>query len=411
LYHVYKESSNKNIAVVAVALFALSPFIMWYSSEARTYTLFTLVTSINHLYFLRMMRSDAKHGKLGYFLSTVAGFYTHYFFVVFTFSQCLYLGSQFVTKLIKDKESKDMPLLKRILKNRQPIWEYIKLLIFASISFLPWVIYVALLGFASNTQPLITKPTSYTIFQTFANFLFGFQSQGIQALIIALWPLIVVTFFFIFTQKKRVAANNISYFVFITFLPIMVTFLGSYIKPIFLSRYLIFVTPTLFFIIAWVLMSYSKKIASFLIGGFLICMVGLLFYQNISSSTPVKEDYRDVDQYLSTQAQPSDIIAVSAPFTIYPIEYGYSGSAGIETIPQWDRYSDNGGAIPPFTIANFAQQVKKYAASYQNMYIVLSYDQGYEKDIIHYMDMHYAREQLKVFSPGLEVREYKLRYN
>ena len=55
--------------------------------------------------------------------------------------------------------------------------------------------------------------------------------------------------------------------------------------------------------------------------------------------------------------------------------------------------------------------MKEYRKIYQNVYIVLSYDQGYETDIIHFMDTHYKLLQKKQFSPAVQLREYKLRYD
>jgi len=138
-------------------------------------------------------------------------------------------------------------------------------------------------------------------------------------------------------------------------------------------------------------------------------MLVLLVYQNISTTTPLKENYEGVASFLTSHATASDIIAVSAPFTIYPIEYEYQGNTKIETIPLWDRYSH--GAIPSYSRAKFISQLNSYKSQYADIFVVLSYDQGYQKDIEQYLDGHYKRLALKDFSPGLEVREYKLRYD
>jgi len=79
---------------------------------------------------------------------------------------------------------------------------------------------------------------------------------------------------------------------------------------------------------------------------FLTVMFLLLLNQNISASTPVKENYKGVADYLNLHVKPDDIIALSAPFTIYPIEYYYKGQAGIDTIPKWNRFAH--GPIPSF---------------------------------------------------------------
>lgn len=156
-------------------------------------------------------------------------------------------------------------------------------------------------------------------------------------------------------------------------------------------------------------MSYPKKIASFLIVVLALVMIGLLFYQNISNDTEAKEDYFGVDQYLNQHVQPGDIILVSAPFTYWPVVYGYKGNAIVNTIPIWSPFVE--GAIPAFSVNNLQTQMNNYQKVYENAYVVLSYNQGYESNIIMYMDDHFQREALIEYTPDLSIREYRLRYN
>lgn len=409
IYLVIKESSTKHVALLTVSLFSLSPFVIWFTSEARMYTLFILVTSINHLFFLRMIRSDGKTAKFGYFLSTVFGFYTHYFFIFLIITQGIFVLKEFLLKILSEKDINKNSLITIVFRHKNI------LLIFGSIALLafsflvPWIWYVLSLGSFSNTKPLILAPTSFNIFQTFINFIFGFQSQTIQSTLVALWPLLVMLLFFVFTRKKIISAVNIDYFVLVTFLPIILVFIISYFRPIFLSRYLILVVPTLFFIIAWELTNYPRKISFLLTTGFIFSMFGLLIYQNTSETTPVREDYKQVANYLGNYATPKDIIAVTAPFTIYPIEYSYAGKARISTIPEWNRYKE--GSIPAFSEDNLEKQIKKYKKQYAKIIVVFSYDQGYEANIRKYFDSNYLLIENKNFSPGLDVRSYKLRYD
>lgn len=408
LYKVAKESANEKIALLSITLFSLSPFITWYSNEARTYTLFTFITCVNHLYFLRLLRSNGRNGRFGYFLSSFVGFYTHYFFLLLIASQLMFIFTRFYSFFMEKREEFVNPLIPLWHNNKRFIISYSVSLGSAMLLFLPWVSYILISGSYSNSQPIIPPPTSYNIFQTFVNFLFGFQSQGIQGALISLWPLIVLFFFFIFTQKKHVQIHYLGYFGLVTFLPIALVFIGSYFRPIFLSRYLILVTPTFFLLLAWILLSYSKKVSILITSTLIIIMYGLMVFQNISSFTPVKEDYKDVALFLSQNATPQDIIAVSAPFTIYPIEYSYTGNTKIATIPDWDRY--NQPTIPAFSEQNLIKQINNYKKSYENIIVVLSYDQGYEKKIRSYLDKNYALKKIKKFSQGLEIREYILRY-
>ena len=401
LFSFAKESSNEKVAIVTILLFSLSPFVIWYSNEARMYTLFTFVTSLNHFFFIRMEKTGGTKYRFAYIISTILGLYTHYFFNFLLITQGLFILYTRVLLPQKDKllRKENLAFFRRFLAS----------LFGAYIFFLPWVTFVISSGSASNTKPLIPPPTSYNIFQVFVNFLFGFQTNGIQAALVSLWPVAILMLFFIFTKRRKVPIYKVEYFLLVTLLPIIMVFFASYFRPIFLSRYLIFVTPSLFFVLAWMMMSYSKKVSALLITSFTGIMFGLLLYQNISLKTPVKEDYEDVTTYLREYTTPQDIITVSAPFTIYPIEYSYQGITKIDTIPQWNRFTE--GSIPPFTEENLKKQFDRYKRTYSKVYVVLSYDQGYEEKIIDYLDKNYQRVDLKQFSPGLQVRTYVLRYD
>lgn len=394
MYQFVKEASNKQIALLTLTLFTLSPFIMWYTSEARMYTLFTLITSLNHLFFLRMIKSEASTGKLGYFATLVLGFYTHYFFIFLVATQGIYTLAQF---FLKQREHKSQQFVKKTLA-----------VIFAAfLFFLPWVGLLLATGTAANTQPLIPPPTSFNIIQTFVNFIFGFQTQGIQAILVSLWPLSVMTLFFIFTKRQRTPISGIGYIVLASFLPIVLVFIVSFFRPIFLSRYLIVVTPTLFLLLAWAMTQYSKKISNTVITVVLFAMLGLMFYQTTSAATPVRENYQGATDYLEKNATPRDIIAVTAPFTVYPIEYSYDGTTRITTIPKWNRFQ--AGAIPAFSIQELDARMEQYEKQYERIFLVLSYDQGYEDEIRKYFDDYQLLERQHL-SPILEIRVYKLRY-
>ena len=407
LYLLAKETSSKRVAMVTLTLFSLSPFIMWYSSEARMYSLFALITTWNHLFFVRFIRSNGASSKVGYIITTILGLYTHYFFIFLLATQFFYLVWRAIVKPEYEMGRKD-ELQKPHTRGKRLIFLHIGLLFLAGIFFLPWALYFLQLGAASNSQPLIPPPTSFNIFQAFINFLFGFQSNAIQSVLISLWPIFVLSFFFVFTKREQEAGESINYFAFATFLPVVLIFLGSYLRPIFLSRYLILVTPTLFILISWIFSGYHKKGSRVIFGVLFTMMFALLVYQNIATTTPLKENYEGAAHYLEAHATPSDIVAVSAPFTIYPIEYTYQGNTKIETIPLWDRYSH--GAIPAYSQGNLISQLKSYQTQYDHLFVVLSYDQGYENNIKQYLDNHYKQLDKKEFSPGLEVREYQLRY-
>lgn len=409
LYYLTRTLVNKQTALLTVTLFALSPFILWYSSEARMYTLFTFISTLNNLFFIRFFRSEGQKSKVEYFLSAVFGLYTHYFFIFLLFSQFAFVLVRFVYLLYQNRKFNSVQFKKVFVEQSLFFLKFTILQVLAFAFLVPWLLYVYFLGSASNTQPQIPPPNGYSLLQAFSLFLFGFQPQGLQSIFISFWPLLVMLLLFVFTQRRSNPLPEINFLVTVTFLPVMLVFIISFFRPIFLVRYLILVTPTLFFLLSWFLMNYSKKLSLYLSSLLIVILIGLLFTQNLSAQTPAKENYEQVTDYLELQTKPQDIIIVSAPFTIYPIEYSYGGNTKIETIPEWNRFSGSG--IPSFSEDKLIEQIDRYKKQYHNMYVVLSYDQGYQEKVISYLDNNLERLDLIHFSENLEIRVYRLRYD
>ncbi len=290
LYLMTKNLTNVRTALLTVTLFILSPFILWYSSEARMYTLFTFFSTLNNLYFIRFFSSEGKRGKMEYFLSAILGLYTHYFFIFLLVSQLLFIIVRGVYLLYKKSRLNSILFRKAFIEQLLFFFQSLILQLLSFSFLLPWLFYVYSLGSAANTQPQIPAPDGYSLMQAFILFLFGFQPIGLQSVFISLWPLLVMLLLFVFTQRRSTPVPEINYVVTVTFLPVALVFLVSFFRPIFLVRYLILVTPTLFFLISWFLMNYSRKVSLYLSSFLIITLVILLFTQNLSAQTPAKEN-------------------------------------------------------------------------------------------------------------------------
>jgi mannosyltransferase len=251
--------------------------------------------------------------------------------------------------------------------------------------------------------------TTINLFNTFSQFVFGFQGEHLNTLIVSLWPLTVLLVFLSLRKNQKIPPLTV-YFFLAALLPVATAFLVSILlRPLFLTRYLILAAPSLFLFLAWLFDTYPKKISITLKSSLVIIMLFLLFNQAQSAQTPVKENYNEVVQYLNSNATAQDVLVISAPFTIYPIEYYYKGPAGMVTFPLWDRYKT--GPIPEFNESAMPQDVEKIKSGHQKAYLILSYDQGYEYKLKYYFDTHFEKLEEKNFSPGLNLYVYKLRYD
>ena len=74
--------AGRRAAIVAAALTALSPPLIWYSQEARGYSLVTLLAAVSLLYFLRSL-DDPSRRNLGLWLAASLGAVAAHYFALF----------------------------------------------------------------------------------------------------------------------------------------------------------------------------------------------------------------------------------------------------------------------------------------------------------------------------------------
>ncbi|MDB5254652.1 MAG: rane protein-like protein [Candidatus Nomurabacteria bacterium] len=395
LFRLTKLLYGEEAAIFAILLFSISPFMNWYGNEIRMYSLFTLMVILNLYYFIRIYKERDTPEQQGsawvwYGVTALLGIYSHYFFFFALTSEVVLFLSH---------------------RSLFPSYALKRFLVIASImiiSFLPWIWYVMHLGTISNSSPLLQAPNSVNIFNTFSQFLFGFQIDYVNTILVSLWPVTVLLGFLALRTKRKLTVDTA--FIIICFIaPNVCAFVvSSFVRPLYLSRYLILTLPPLYMLLSALAVSYPQNIKRIFMGVLIAVMLGTLTAEIVSSQTPVKENYKQVTDYLEATASPQDVVLVSAPFTVYPIDYYYNGPVAIYTLPVWDRSSY--GAIPPFDAATLPEQVKKLTKNSRNVWVILSYDQGYE-DIIHsYFDNNYQQLLVKNFSSNLNLYEYKVRY-
>lgn len=391
IYFLGKAVFSRRVGLFAALLLTISPFMLWYGAEARMYSLLALVTILHQLFFVKIFKTGKGAYWIAYFVTTILGFYTHYFFAFVLITEAIFY---------------------LVYHKRFPKWSLPKFAValpLAFATFVPWLLYVYHLGLASSEQPFLAVPSTGDIFDTYAQFLFGFQVQGLNTFIVSLWPILVLVAFFTLQRKNRSTSAS-TFLIFMAILPVLAAFIISIlVKPFFLSRYLIVSLPSLFLIFAWIISIYPAKVRHIIQVVVVLFTLGLLVIEILNPDTPVKEDYKSAVAYVSARATAQDVVIATAPFTIYPIEYYYHGSAKVTTQPIWDRFST--GTIPAFSVKNLSSQTDANVDSYRNAWLILSYDQGYNEQTKKYYDSRFQMLDHKQFSPGLNVYEYKIRYD
>jgi len=391
VYALGRMVFSHKVGLFAALLVTISPFMEWYGSEARMYSMLAFMTVLHYYFFIKVYDEGRARQWFGYILVAILGLYTHYFFGFVLLTEVLFY------------------LLYRRSFPKGSFKKFILAAVVALAAIAPWLWYVRSLGTASNTQPALTSPSSGDVFNTYAQFLFGFQVDVLNTIIVSLWPVVVLLAFFALQKNHKITQQAV-FFALAAVIPVVAAFLISVtIRPFYLSRYLIVSLPPLLILLAWIFSIYPKKVRRVLQVALVVLTLGLLAVQVLNPQTPVKEDYSEAVGYLNQTVTAQDVVVVAAPFTIYPTEYYYDAPAKLTTQPIWNRF--DGGAVPGYDEETVKAETDQNVLPYQYAYLMLSYDQGYNEKLQKYYDSRFERVMMKDFSDGLAIYKYKIRYD
>lgn len=390
VYLIARRILSVNWSLLAVTLFSFSPFLNWYANEARMYTLLLFVSALSQYFFLRVIREKGKKGWLWYSISALIGVYTHYFFVFNLLTQGIFF------------------LLNR--KNFAPhtLKKFIALAVGLAIALAPWMVYFVSLGSASNTTPNLSAPSSVDLFNAFSQFSFGFQTDAANTILVSSWPLLVAVALLAVKRGQRVTLP-VGYMLAAALVPVMLAFALSFlVAPFFVSRYMVSCVAPLVIVGVWFISNYGRYLSK-AVTALLIVVISLASLQQYASSaTPVKEEYRAAAELISRNARSQDVVVLSAPFTIYPFDYYYDGPARISTLPIWNRSMP--GPVPAFDPAKLPAEASQIKKNHQYVYLLLSYDQGYQEQVFQYFERTSPRVKSVKFSDDVSLYVYQVGY-
>ena len=76
-----REAASARAGLIAAAIVAVNPMLIWYSQEARSYALLVLLGAVSLLFFLRALRSGAASDLAFWALASAGALCSHYFAV------------------------------------------------------------------------------------------------------------------------------------------------------------------------------------------------------------------------------------------------------------------------------------------------------------------------------------------
>jgi cellulose synthase (UDP-forming) len=365
-YVVARQFLHRHWALVATALISFSPFINWLANDARPYALLGLLAVCSQYFFTRVI-TENKYW-LAYGICAVLGLYTHYFFAVTLLIQ---------VGLAVFSRRGLLPSVRTKIIGVSAV---------ALTAWLPWLYLIYSYDPVIALSSLPAAPTSIDLFGVFAQLSLGFQSSSIHAMVIAGWPLLILSGFFAVQRQLRIHAT-ILYIAAAGLAPIALAYLASrFTTAFFASDYMVTVVAPLTILTVWLLSHYRRMYAAIACSIAILGSIVALYHQGHSLTNPARQDYRTAALEIGSKATPQDMVVLAAPDAMYPFTYYYQGRAQLTTLPQLDSVVPTSSSV--YSAAPLPLQVDKINRSHQRIYLLVSRYQGHQKQVVEYYDTH-----------------------
>lgn len=293
VYLLGKEWRNETVGLVAAALLAFSPFHIYYSQEARAYTLAVLLVVLMLYSYLRAAKTNQY--KWWILMGVLAGlaFWTHFY----TFLPSVLIGVYHLIST-RTKDSLKHTLIYAVTF----IWTTLPMLL--AMGFL--------ISLRTDEPPTFGIQGPLILTDLFWNY-----GSFIHYVSIVFFILMLIGFYLLFKQDK-------TKFWFASFIIggcLLLTVPLSYKIPM-VSRYLLYLLPLILLVISEPLtyLKDKKLIALFTIGFIVLGLPTLNTYYSEYS----KDDWRGYGEYLNQTLKPGNILITIPAYMDLPLNYYYN---------------------------------------------------------------------------------------
>lgn len=309
LYKFVSKIYDKTTALISSLLFSLSPFLIYFSQEARMYPLFTFLAllSLNFTYDL-INKEFSRKNLIKILMVNSLLLYTH------VFSSLLILAENIFVFITQRKNFKN-------LKNWF-VFQFINLIIFS-----PWI-YVILTRNTPEVYQGAQKLSIFTVLVSFYQIFLGFARSTIDKwnLSIFLLPFfLILSLFGILPpyKEKRGFLLNILYF-FIPFLSLIV--ISMFGKSFYSSRYLSAFVPGLLILLSRGIKKLKFSPLIILSVFFLISLYSILDLSYYLRVKTLNRPWRDIVGFIHKNSHSSHKVLITEAYYYRPFEYYNRGT-------------------------------------------------------------------------------------
>ncbi len=375
---------NSKIAIFSSSIFTLSPLMIYYSTEARMYSLIVFLGLVSTYSWISLLKKQSIHTSLIFLLSFTLALYTHYY------SFLLFLP--YIALLY-------------IIPRKKKLWPFFLLLIPGLLT-IPW-----LLDFLQNQHPdIYAQSNIIAIPATIASFVLGgtgniglrtFFSQSVPIWIKTIFVLSLIAFSVGFLKGTLLAkkTNEGKILLYLLLIPLFTLTIINIFIPVFSVRSTILFAPFFYQILGLGIYNLqpSKRIYYFIL---LIILLASIFFISITYTpfhgTPIQAALKKIDN--------NTPLAHTSILTYYPVLYYF---------PEWENknYLISTNPLSDKTIAIIGgkkQLIKSSLSKFSLMDITGGLDEIELQKTKQYIDKRYKINK-KVTFDVLTISNYEKR--
>ena len=407
-YWVGTNMYERRVGLVAAAIVAFSPYLIWYSQEARMYSmlLFFAFASTGCLY--EALRSRSPGWWVAYTISTSAGMFTHFFFGFLVIMQGLYMLVFFVIRQYRDLRARGLLLTRPsrpwlLFKDYPEAAEWLGCLL---ISLLPVVWWMSkVLGHVQpggDTVKSLNYGNAVTAGWRFNEIIlsvgqasFGIHSQLTMSDLSAIWPLAITVGFLVGGHVRRISPRT-WLLVFTGAFGVSAIAIVSQWLPSYEVRYFIPVSAPLVVLFARFIADLRPATARLVCASLIVISLVTYADQGYNPDSILKWDNREAVAAVASGYEPGDSILLVPYYASSVLEYYlppdmYAAVRGVPVIGP-------GTGEPRNTPELLAQDLSQQVGQSQRVWVVSSFIEAGRiaedrKNVIAWLESHGYRER------------------
>jgi uncharacterized membrane protein len=303
-YFIGKEFLDRNTGILAAAILTFSPFHIFYSQDARAYSMMLFFISLALLFYLFATRSNDKKFWILFSIFSALAFWTHFYSMIIIATLIIFALIINAGK-IKGSVSEIKPLL------------------------------LSIAAFVLMCLPLIIVTIRLFFIRTSGQPTFGIQGFGIITESIQqfsgynVYSAVIFLILLVIGFIQILKTEKIKFFLFtsIIILSLTASWALSYKMPM-IPRYLIFLLPIFYIGVAAGFRPFYQTLNNRWVIYLFIAVIILIASPFMSSyySGFSKEDWRGFSKNIESMTKEGDIVVVAPGYNTLPLNYYYSNT-------------------------------------------------------------------------------------